>query len=141
MIAEIFDALSDAIADALEGSDIQVYPRAVTYPGGTCVDLLPGGVARSATEQAFGELSGGIIVNVRVRTSTADSDGSQNELLNLMDEEHEWSILAALEDGGDFGGLVDSLGFSDPTGFQGFPFGDGELIGFVQPILVLPARS
>lgn len=137
------DAMRDAIDDALLGSGIQVEGRMVVNPTATCVDIYPGDPSRDAEYTAFGDVYGALTFNVRVRTNTGDSYAGQEELLNLMDDEHDWSIAAALADDPTLGGMASGMHFPDPTGFMLFPTasGDGVLIGFLMRVLVVPVRS
>ena len=143
ILDEMAATLRAAFTDELGTDDeaIQVEGRMVVLPTPNlaCVDMFPAPAAEGIETLAFGDLSGEPQFTIRVRTSTVDDVASQDILLQLMDEADPLFVPAILDEDPTLNGLVNSIYFHDPTGFQLFPPGD--LVGFTWTVTVIPAES
>jgi hypothetical protein len=136
----ILSAMADCVRDALEGNDVQVEPHMVTAPSPPTVDFYPGDTAIGTDTRAFG-IEGELLITCRVRVNGND-DVANWELLNdLMDDDGDLSIPAALDADGSLNGYVASMDFRDPTGIILYAFGDQVLPGRQFTVMVVRADS
>jgi hypothetical protein len=89
------------------------------------------------------DLSGGYLITVRARVSTADNYAGQDLLLAFMDDENELSVAAALGEDTTLNGTCASL---DVVGQSGYvlapdPGGEGALLACLWTVLVLPNHA
>jgi hypothetical protein len=142
---EILSALADAVRDALdtvtaaENYSVQVEPFMVTAPTPPTVDFYPGDVAKGTEARAFGE-EGELLFTCRVRVNGNDNVENWQILNDLMDDNGDLSIVAAL-DAADLNGYVNSLDFRDPTGMVLYTYGDQTLPGRQFTVMVVRADS
>jgi hypothetical protein len=136
----IIGAMADAVRSALTSETVQVEPHMVTAPSPPTVDFYPGDTATGTETRAFG-LEGELLVTCRVRVNGND-DVANWELLNdLMDDDGDLSIPAALDADSDLNGYVTSMDFRDPTGIILYAFGDQVLPGRQFTVMVVRADS
>ncbi len=81
--------------------------------------------------------------NIRLRVSPADTDAGQRLLYDLVDQDDDLSIIAALDADPTVGGLAYTLTWGDWGGISSFPDlnSDGSFIGELLPIKVVKAYS
>lgn len=148
MLRDVLDALATVIRTAVNdstGLDIQVEPRLIVSPSTpVCIDVFPGSPSRDSQTAGFGDLSGFYALTVRVRANVADADSSQDILMDMIDDQHDLSVAAAVESDQSLNGWayevsVDADGFS---GLQLFTFPDGPpMVGCTWRVLVGQAES
>jgi hypothetical protein len=127
------------------GLDIQVEPRVITNPSTpVCIDVLPGTPSRDSATAGFGDISGFYVVTVRARANVADSDSTQDILVDMADDQHDLCVAAAIESDQSLNGWAYEVAV-DPDGFSGlqwFPFPDGPpMVGCTWRVLVGQAES
>jgi hypothetical protein len=146
----LMQAMADQIAGSVDGLvingntvNVQVEPKLVVNPTPPTIDIYPGSVARDTESAAFDDISGGYLLTVRTRVSTADNEAGQDLLLRFMDDTDDLCIAAALFADPTLDGWASSLTMRDPTGYTMFPDpgGEGALLGFSFTAIVLPATS
>jgi hypothetical protein len=142
----ILEMMADSVRTVLEteladqGVDIQVEPHPVWKPTPPTVDFLVGDVAEGTETRAFGG-RGELLFTVRVRVAGND-DLSNWQLLNdLMEDNGDLSIAAALDSDQTLNGYATSLEFRDPTGLIAVDFGDQILPGRQFTVMVVRADS
>jgi hypothetical protein len=118
-LVEIVEALADQITDNvatadLGGEALQVWPFLVLNPTPPCIDIYP--ADPFSTALAFGVVrERDVFFTVRARVAPADVDATFTLLYQLMDPRADTSVLAAIASDRTLGGLVQELGFPDPT--------------------------
>lgn len=140
-VREIMDTLGDVLREALTDGVEQVVPRLNLEPSGVSIDIYPGDPFRDAEGAGFSDINGRMVFTVRARADIADVDGAQDALLNLMDDEHDLSVAAALLEPGALADVADSVRVDGPSGF--IPYGDnpGTVLGCEWRVTVLNRRS
>lgn len=138
---EIQDAIANAIRTALSTTEFkyaQVEPRMVIAPSELCIDVYPG--TPFYNEIAFGHGAFEVRFTVRARLTTADSEGAQNVLLDLLDPRSAYSVVATLSSNQALAGNADSITFEGDgtTGFQIYEDagGQGSYLGCQWSLLV-----
>ncbi len=142
-LAAILDAMADAINEVMDDEDsIQVVSRLNFSPQSpTSVDMFPADPFRGIEAAGFGQRMGELVFTVRARVNTPDEDGAQDMLLNLLDDEHEFCLAAALENDATLGGLVAQLVVDGDTGFRIFDDPPGAMLGCSWRVRVLNQTS
>lgn len=121
--------MADTIADVL-GDSIQVVPKFNLNPTTPIsIDIYPGDPFREQESAGFGEIDGLYAFTVRARVTDNDIDAAQEQLLNLMDDEHANCIAAALEADQTLGGRTSAVHVQGPTGFRGYEDNPGVMLG------------
>lgn len=145
-LIDIMDAVADQIRTVVAGVtdvDVQVEPRLVLNPSPPTVDIYPGDPGRDEPSAAFDDISGGYLLTMRARVSTADHTAGQDLLLAFMDDQNDLSLGAALEDDPTLNGNASSVHVQGQTGYVLFPDsgGEGALLGCQWTVLVLTGES
>jgi hypothetical protein len=144
-LATIMDEMATAIRTALAGADedYQVEGRMILNPTTPSIDVYPGDPSRGDDSAGFVDLNGEHIFTVRARVSTNDHEANQNILIDLMDDENDLCIAAALEDDPTLNGHASSVFVRQVTGYVLYPTldGAGVHIGCQWTVEVIPARS
>lgn len=120
IMAELAQTLQDAF-DAIDlggGITIQVAGRLNLNPSAPSIDIYPGDPFDDPSSRGFGQTGGTLIFTVRARVSTADSEGGQDFLLSLMDDESDLSVAATLEADQTLAGMASSVKVEGPSGYQ-----------------------
>lgn len=130
------NVVMEAIAGRLEaGLDphldgIQVDPRMVFNPTPPCLDIYPADPFLVQTAFGPGEREATFVI--RARVSTADNEGGQELLLDLLDPAGNLSVIDVLAADSTLGGAVqDSAVPIGPSGFIVYAAegGGGDLLG------------
>lgn len=145
-IAAILDAVADQLRTQLQpGNDVELTVEGRAFAAATmpAVDMYPTGPNGVQNIEGYGEIIGGVPINIRVRVSTGDVYAGEDLLLALIDDEDPLSIAAALDYDPTFGGLTSDIVWGDWGGYIDFPNPDGEgsLLGSLLPCLLVKARS
>lgn len=145
-LVDVMDALADQIRAAVEAVtdvDVQVEPKLITNPTPPCIDIYPGDLGRDTESAAFDDLSGGYLLTVRARVSTADNTAGQDLLLAFMDDTDPLSIGMAVKDDTTLNGYANSADVQSQTGYVLFPDpgGEGVLLGCQWTVLVIAGAS
>lgn len=144
-LEQILEELAAQIRDTLAGVtdvDVQVEAGWLGTPSPPAIDIYPSDPSNDPELAAFGEELGGELITIRARVSTADRDAGQSLLLGFMDDEHELSIVNAIDDP-TLNGLAASIAFRARTGYREFPdlSGEGRWLGCLWQYVVVKARS
>lgn len=145
-LAQIMDELATVIRDAVDDVtdvDVQVEGRSVRSPSLPTIDIFPTDPSDDPSLAAYGEMTGGELLTVRARVSTADANAGEDLLLAFMDDEDPLSIWAALESDPTLNGLASAVHVRQRSGYRDFPDigGEGAYLGCVWNVLVVKARS
>ena len=152
MLRDVLDALKAQLEANLtppEGVDLHIEGRAFAIAETPAIDIyMPPatGYEEGLTGFAGHIRYGAFPVLIRARVGTADIYAGEDLLLDMMDEEGDMSILAALDADRTLGGAVDSLtwGTGYPwSGYEDFPMSDGNgiLLGSTMPIVIVVKQS
>ena len=83
---------------ANDGIDAEIEPRLVMSPSEAIViDIYPAAPSRDSDAAAFGSISGFYVLTVRARANVNDSNEAQDILRDMIDDNHDLSIAAALD--------------------------------------------
>jgi hypothetical protein len=146
-IATILDAVADQIRSQLATvTDVKLSVEGRAFAAATvpAIDMYPTAPNVIQDVEGFGELEGGIPINIRVRVSTADREAGEDLLLALIDDEDPLSIVAALNHDTTFSGVTSDIVWAQWGGYTDFPAGDesgGVYLGSLLPCLLIKARS
>lgn len=146
-LVDCWDQIAQQIRDGLETEvfGIQVETGYVFNPSPPTIDVFPGRFVRDRDSAAFaseeGPFDGGYFFTVRARIHTADTTESQRLLAQMMDDTSDLCIAAALYSDPTLNGHADDIDIRDVTGFNAYPSGEGDLLGFEFTVLVLAAQS
>ncbi len=139
------DEMADQIRNAVGGADwdFQVSPRMLLKPTTPSIDVLVGPRARGNDAAGFGDLFGEHLFIVRARVAPNDHEANQDLMLDLLDDESDICIAAALLDDPTLNGSATSMDIQEITGFIPDPAVDGTVwhISCHWSVLVIPARS
>ncbi len=134
-LTDILDSLA-ATLEAIMGpaelgeNAIQVVGRWNPNPQSpTSIDIYPGDPFRGQETAGFQDIDGEYIFTVRARVTTPDIDGAQDQLLHLMDDEHDLCVASALDMNNDLDGTVAQVLCDGNTGFRLFNDPPGEMLG------------
>lgn len=134
-LGDIVDGLADQITDAVTATDLggealQVWPLLIMNPTPPCIDIYP---ADPFSDQiAYGpDRNRENFFIVRARVDPVDTDSAQQLLLQLMDDQADTCVAAAVRSDRTIGGLVQDVSVQGPTGITVYsPTGsEGYLIG------------
>lgn len=144
--------ISDGIADQISQSfaavtDIVIHVESHWYetaelPAVDIYHTADNGIA-SGLQGGFGDLFPFECFNIRVRVSPAEIEQGQRLLYDLVSDDDELSIVAALDSDPTIGGLAATLTWGDWGGISSFPDvnADGSYIGELLPIKVVKAGT
>jgi hypothetical protein len=143
---DVLDALAGQIRNVYESADdvpVQVEVGQVANPTPPTVDVYPAPLSRDPETAAFGDLLGGYLLTVRARINTNDNDATRRLLIDMMDDQHDLSLLAAVCDDETLNGNAASVDPRDHTGENLYQDVDGKLAyrGFEFAVLVIPGES
>ena len=125
---------------AADGIDVEIEPRLVMSPSEAIViDVYPGGPSRDSEAAAFGDLSGFYVITVRARANVNDSGEAQDILRDMIDDQHDLSVAAAL-DSSLLNGYATQV-VVDADGFSGLLEFTGPMVGCTWRVLVGAAVS
>lgn len=152
MIRDVLDALAAQLEENLtppEGIDLHIAGRAFAIAETPAIDvIIPAATGLEEGLAGFGTTTryGAFPVLIRVRVGTADIYVGEDLLLDMMDEEGEMSIIAALDADRTLGGVIDTLtwGHGWPWGgFEDFPLSDGSgiLVGSTMAVVLVTKQS
>ncbi len=125
---EIQDALADqirtVISDDVDG--VQVEPRMVLIPAAVCIDVYPG--TPFYIQIGYGHTEVEVRYTIRARVNTAENEGAQGLLLDLLDPRSSASIVAAVAANKTLTGKVDRVYLEEEgaSGFQIFQDAGGQ---------------
>jgi hypothetical protein len=145
--AAILDALAAQLRTqlaAVTDVDLSIEGRAFAAATVPAVDMYVTAPNGLADPQGYGEIQGGVPINVRVRVSTADLYTGEDLLLALTDDEDPLSITAAIDSDVTLGGLTSDIVWGDWGGYTDFPAASedgGMYLGSLLPCLLIKARS
>lgn len=146
MLSDVLDQMATVLRTgigatlAADGIDIVVEPRLVMSPSeAIIIDCYPGAPSRDSEAAAFGDLSGFYVVTVRARAGVNDSGEAQDILRDMIDDEHDLSVAAAL-DGSLLNGYATQV-VVDPDAFSGLLEFSGPMVGCTWRVLVGAAVS
>lgn len=144
-LTAIVDEMAEKVRDAVAGAslDIQVEPRMILKPITPAVDIYPSDPFRAEDVEAFADLAGGYLVNVRARVAPVDHEANQEVLLRFLDDEDPLCIHGALLEDPTLNGHASSVHLESVSGYVAFPAIDGSTthLGCLWRMLVIPARS
>ena len=145
-LRQILDELADQIRNVYEAADeidVQVEPRLVPNPTPPTIDMYPADLPRDPDTAAYGDLAGAYLITVRARIATNDADAMQDLLVDMMDDQHDLSLLGAAFDDETLNGYASSMDLRDQTGFRVYEdtAGLGAYVGFQFTALVFPGDS
>jgi hypothetical protein len=117
-VRAIADELAAKVAAALGDNISQVSGRRIFSPTPPTIDIYPADTFRADVGRGFGDLGGALIFVVRARVNSADNEAAQDLLLDLMDDESDVCVAAALADDQTLNGLASTIEVDGPTGFR-----------------------
>lgn len=141
IVDELAAALDDVLGTAELGEDAaQIVPRLNLSPTGVSIDIFPADPFRTEEAAGFGEISGAHVFTVRARVE-GDVDGVQERLLQMMDDEHDLCVAAALASDQTLNGLASSVDVDGPTGFRVYADNPGAMLGVEWTVSIIRAVS
>jgi hypothetical protein len=144
VLEQMADVLRTEVGAALaaDGIDVEIEPRLVMTPSeAVVIDIYPGSPSRDSEAAGFGDLTGFYAITVRARANVNDSGEAQDILRDMIDDQHDLSIAAAL-DSSILNGYATQV-YVDPDSFSGlleFSPG-GPMVGCTWRVLVGAAVS
>jgi hypothetical protein len=136
-LGDIASAIADQIAGSLTAAvpGLQVDGRYVNNPTPPCIDVYPGDPFLVRT--AFDVASQQATFVVRARVSTADNEGGQDLMYDLLDPRGLLSVEAAIDADPSLGSNVASA-VVEASGFRASPVtgGGGDLLAAEWRVLV-----
>ncbi len=142
-VAQIMDALADQLHDELDGviEGIQIEPRMNINPSPdpVAIDIYPGDPFQEP--DAFGHGENDIMLTVRARVNTPDSEGAPDALLALMDPQASTSLEQAVLSDATLGSTVGNLRMETPaSNFGIFPDASGTaaFLGCTWTVRIIP---
>lgn len=141
-IADLLDEMAATLDSALGTSVDQIVPRLHFNPSGLSIDIYPDDPSRDPAAAGLGQpASEQWIFKVRARVDLGDNDGAQDVLLQLMDDEDDLSVAAALFDDQTLNGLATSVQVEGPSGYIAYTDNPGNMIGVEWRVTVMRALS
>lgn len=139
----IMDELAATLETALGDQVQQVVGRLNPDPSPPTIDIYPGDPFGEPEGAGFGDILGSYTFTVRARVNTADHEGGQDTLLDLMDADGDLSIAAILQDDQTLNGHASTVRVTGPTGFRRYVEANGQtsLLGCEWAVTVLPEFS
>jgi hypothetical protein len=140
------DQMATQIRETLDDvTDVtfQVEGRMILNPTPPTIDIYPGDPSRGTDSAGYEDILGEHLFTVRARVNPTDNEANQDLLLDLMDDEHDLSIPAALYTDETLAGTVTGLDVRNVSGFVLVPMADGTgvHIGCLWTVAAIPARS
>jgi hypothetical protein len=149
-LADLKAAIADQLRETYEGltaSDgvpFQVEPRYLVNCSAPTIDVYPGAAESREIELAgFADIAGAYILTVRFRITSADAEAADELITELLDDDSDYSLAAALLDDDTFGGYATSTFIRSFSGLRVYPdaSGMGVYLGFEFEILTVAAHS
>lgn len=144
MLRDLLDEMVAILEAAVSTEEfpIQVVRGRWFNPTGPCIDIYGGTPFGDLEGAGFGGLEGRVFLTVRARVHTADTTASQDILFDLMDVDHDLSVVAALQADQSVGGYATSILVTPPTEFRLYDeLGQGALLGVEWTAMVMRAYS
>lgn len=144
MLRDLLDEMVSILEDAVSTADfpIQVVRGRWFNPSPPCIDIYGGAPFGDFEGAGFGDLQGRLFLTVRARIHTADTTESQDVLFDMMDIEHDLSIVAALMADQSLSGYASSVLVSPPSDFRVYDeLGQGALLGVEWQAAILRVLS
>jgi hypothetical protein len=132
-LLDVAYALRDQVEAGLDGDDaipdLQVAGIRLFNPTPPVVDVYPGDPFAEQTSMGYREQE--VAFTVRARVSTAENEGGQELLLQMIDSSSPLSVAAAIYADTTLGGLIGDLRVEGPSGHIVYidPGGAGNLLG------------
>ena len=146
MLSDVLEQIAETLRTdigatlAADGIDVEIEPRLVMTPSEALVlDVYPGAPARDSEAAAFGDISGFYVVTVRARANVNDAGEAQDILRDMIDDQHDLSVAAAL-DSSLLNGYATQV-VVDPDAFSGLLEFTGPMVGCTWRVLVGAAVS
>lgn len=143
-LSEILDAVRDQLTDALALDGLHVESGLFRSAEMPAINIYPSAPGLVQDLAAFGDLTNGEPLAIRVAVSPADIEAGENLLWEFIDDEASaLSIIAALDSDRTLGGVADTLMWGDWAGYQDFspPDEPGVFVGSTLPLIVWKAHS
>jgi hypothetical protein len=121
----IADQLQTIVGPALDGG--QILPLYAWAPTPPCIDIYPPVGGDFLNPLTFGVSNQTMFLTVRATVSTTDPQAGQELLLDLLDPQGSFSILAALASDPTFAGTADDSTVMSVTGL--LPYAESSLLG------------
>lgn len=121
---------------------IQVVRGRWFNPTPPAIDVYGGAPFGDFVGAGFGALEGRVFLTIRARVATAETTESQDVLFDLMDVDHDLSVVAALDANDTLGGYARSLLVTPPSDFRIYDeLGTGALLGVEWQVAIHRAYS
>ena len=147
MLRNILDELAQVLREEVggplstDGIDAEIEARLVMSPSEAVVlDVYPSAPSRDSEAAAFGDLSGFYVVTVRARVTVTDDANAQDILVDMIDDEHDLSVAAAVESDQTLNGYATQVAV-DPDSFSGLLEFGNTMVGCTWRVLVGAAVS
>lgn len=147
MLRNILDELAQVLREEVggplstDGIDAEIEARLVMSPSEAVVlDVYPSAPSRDSEAAAFGDLSGFYVVTVRARVTVTDDANAQDILVDMIDDEHDLSVAAAVESDQTLNGYSTQVAV-DPDSFSGLLEFGNTMVGCTWRVLVGAAVS
>ena len=140
---ELAQVLREEVGGPLstDGIDAEIEARLVMSPSEAVVlDVYPSAPSRDSEAVAFGDLSGFYVVTVRARVTVTDDANAQDILVDMIDDEHDLSVAAAVESDQTLNGYATQVAV-DPDSFSGLLEFGNTMVGCTWRVLVGAAVS
>ena len=147
MLRNILDELAQVLREEVggplstDGIDAEIEAGLVMSPSEAVVlDVYPSAPSRDSEAAAFGDLSGFYVVTVRARVTVTDDANAQDILVDMIDDEHDLSVAAAVESDQTLNGYATQV-VVDPDSFSGLLEFGNTMVGCTWRVLVGAAVS
>jgi hypothetical protein len=147
LLRNILDELAQVLREEVggplstDGIDAEIEARLVMSPSEAVVlDVYPSAPSRDSEAAAFGDLSGFYVVTVRARVTVTDDANAQDILVDMIDDEHDLSVAAAVESDQTLNGYSTQVAV-DPDSFSGLLEFGNTMVGCTWRVLVGAAVS
>ena len=147
MLRNILDELAQVLREEVggplstDGIDAEIEARLVMSPSEAVVlDVYPAAPSRDSEAAAFGDLSGFYVVTVRARVTVTDDANAQDILVDMIDDDHDLSVAAAVESDPSLNGYATQV-VVDPDSFSGLLEFGNTMVGCTWRVLVGAAVS
>jgi len=147
LLRNILDELAQVLREEVggplstDGIDAEIEARLVMSPSEAVVlDVYPSAPSRDSEAAAFGDLSGFYVVTVRARVTVTDDANAQDILVDMIDDEHDLSVAAAVESDPSLNGYATQV-VVDPDSFSGLLEFGNTMVGCTWRVLVAAAVS
>jgi len=147
LLRNILDELAQVLREEVggplstDGIDAEIEARLVMSPSEAVVlDVYPSAPSRDSEAAAFGDLSGFYVVTVRARVTVTDDANAQDILVDMIDDEHDLSVAAAVESDPSLNGYATQVAV-DPDSFSGLLEFGNTMVGCTWRVLVGAAVS